>query len=98
MATLRIPVRRDIFDYTLELEAIGLTLRIYYNARIDTWIADVPNEVLSISLLGGVDLFSQYRHKNLPTGELRIIDLDGKNRDPTKTNFGDRIILAYVEA
>lgn len=97
MATFRIPVRRDVFDYTIEPEGLGVTMRFNYNARMESWIMDVPGEVEGIRVVGGVDLLGKFKHKNVPQGRLYIYDLDKKNREPTKANFGDRIILLYDE-
>jgi len=80
-----------------EPQDLGATFRINYNSRIDSWILDIPNEVEGIRIVGGVDLLGQFKHLNVPQGELRIFDLDGLNREPTRDLFGDRVILTYTD-
>lgn len=96
MATLRIPVKRNVFDYTMQVESLAFTIRLYLNYRIDSWLMDIPGAE-GIRLVGGIDLLSQFRHLEVPPGEIRIMDLDDMDREPTKENFGDRVILVYIE-
>lgn len=99
MAIIEIPLRNDIFQYsfTKELEGIVYSFRIRYNLRIDSWILDFIDVVNGIRLAGGQDLLKQFHHLLVPPGDLRIIDLDGMNTEPNKTNIGDRVILEYTE-
>lgn len=99
MATINIPVRGDIFYYTFtkELDGVIYSFKIHYNLRIDSWILNIGDEVI-MRLAGGQNLLGQFYHLNVPPGELRIVDLDGKNTEPNKTNFGDRVVLQYTEA
>ena len=59
---------------------------------------NIGNLVTPIRLVGGTDLLRQFKHLEVPPGEMRIVDLDGQNRDPDKTNLGDRVILQYTES
>lgn len=95
MATYRMPVRKDIFDYEFEPEGLGVTFRLNYNARADSWVLDVVGEVEGIRLSGGKDLFEQYRHLNVPPGQLYTYDLDGLGREADKITLGDRVLLIY---
>lgn len=64
---------------------------------MDSWILDFIDVVNGIRLAGGQDLLKQFHHLDVPPGDLRIIDLDGKNTEPNKTNLGDRVVLQYTE-
>ena len=99
MATINIPVRSDIFYYTFtkELDGVVYFFKIRYNLRINSWILKISEEI-SMRLAGGYDLLGQFRHLDVPLGELRIVDLDEKNTEPDKTNFGNRVVLQYTEA
>jgi hypothetical protein len=97
MSVLRIPVKRNIFDYEIEPEGLNAVFRFNYNARIDSWILDIVGQVEGIRIVGGIDILERYKYKDIPQGELRILDLDGTNLEPTKDNFGDRVILLYTE-
>lgn len=99
MAVILIPLRNDIFFYSFrkELEGTVYTFEVRYNLRINSWLLSIPDQVINIRLAGGTDLLSQFKHLDVPPGELRIIDLDGMNTEPDKTNLGDRVILRYTE-
>jgi len=99
MAIIEVPLRNDIFRYsfTKELEGVVFSFRITYNLRIDSWILDFIDVVNGIRLAGGQDLLKQFHHLVVPPGDLRIVDLDGLNTEPNKTNLGDRVVLQYTE-
>ncbi len=100
MATVTIPLRADIFQYsfTKELDGVVYSFRIGYNLRTNSWKMNIDDLVKGLRLSGGVDLLKQFKHLDLPQGELRLVDLDGLGREPNKTNLGDRVILQYTEA
>lgn len=100
MTTIIIPTRNDIFNYSFRFnfEGVVFPMRLRYNRRIDSWILDFLDVLLGIRLAGGQDLLGQFHHLDLPPGELRIVDLDGENKEPDKTNFSDRVVLQYTEA
>ena len=99
MAQKIIPTRSDIFYYAFRFNMDGVvySMNLRYNRRIDSWILDFVNVLWGIRLAGGQDLLGQFHHLDVPPGELRVIDLDGENKEPDKTNFSDRVVLEYTE-
>jgi len=100
MATITIPLRNDIFHYSFRftMDGVAYPLTLRYNRRIDSWILNFDGVLLTARLCGGQDILGQFHHLEVPPGELRVVDLDGENKEPTKTNFSDRVILQYTEA
>ena len=99
MAVITLPTRNDIFNYSFRfnLDGVVFPMNIRYNRRIDSWILDFPEVLFGIRLAGGQDLLGQFHHLEVPPGELRIVDLDGENKEPDRTNFSDRVVLQYTE-
>jgi hypothetical protein len=100
MATFKIPVNRSARNYSFQsnIDGVNYKFKIRYNRRLDSWIMDINDEVHGIRLIGGVDILAQHKHNNIPQGEMRMVDLEGKNRDARLSTFGDSIILTYKEA
>ena len=108
MATLRIPVTVDPLanSMTVELDSLNYKLSFRFNARDDHWYVDIYFE--DIIVLFGVkvvhtdDLFGQFSYmqadERLPPGTFQVLDITGADRDPSKTDFGEDIVLLYVEA
>lgn len=102
MSTLTIPVVNDKFHYSqqVELDDELYTLTFTYNGRMDCWHMSVGEEqdvIQGVRLAGGIDILKQFHHLSVPPGELWCIDLDNLNREPTKTLYGDRVVLRYIE-
>lgn len=102
MAVFEIPTRNDVFNYEFgvdQLESVTYLFRIRYNARMDRWMLDVPNVAYNIPVVGGPELFKQIHHlTGIPPGQIKVIDLDGLNRDAERTTLSDRIVLGYQES
>ena len=100
MTTKSIPLRNDIFQYsfTIEMDGVVYLLQIGYNLRSDSWRMRFGDIITPIRLTLGTDLLSQFRHLEVPPGELRMLDLDEMNTEPNKTNLGDRVVMQYEEA
>ena len=99
MAIITLPTRNDIFNYSFRfnLDGVVFSMKIRYNRRIDSWILDFTDVLFGIRLVGGQDLLGQFHYLEVPPGELRIVDLDGENKEPDRTNFSDRVVLQYTE-
>jgi hypothetical protein len=103
MTTLTIPTRNDVFFYSQQvtLENVEHTLTFDYNRREDSWFISFGQEqdiLTGIRLSGNNDILDKFHHLEVPPGELKILDLDGLNREPTKDTFSTRIVLQYVES
>lgn len=97
MATFQIPFNRARRNYSAQvnLDGVNYTFQIRYNRRLDSWVMDVKNVVNGIRIVGGVELLEQHKHRAVPQGTMRILDLEGLNRTPTLETFGDSIIVTY---
>jgi hypothetical protein len=99
MATITIPLRNDIFNYGFRfaMDGVAYSMTLRYNRRIDSWVLDFDSVLYGARLCGGQDILGQFHHLAVPPGELRVVDLDGENKEPTKENFSDRVVLQYTE-
>ena len=90
------------FSLQTEINEEVYELRLYINRRDGYWYMDFRKpggeQFNGIKLVTGQDLLRPFRYsEDVPPGAIVCVDLDGLDRDPTETNFGDRILLAYVE-
>lgn len=101
--TVIIPVTKttDAFMQQVALDGVVYDLTFYWNPRGNHWFIDIGRD--SVTLIRGVklvnssDLLQQFsRIEGLPSGVLQVVDLDGLDRDPDASNFGDRVQLRYV--
>ena len=106
MATFIIPVQTttDPFSQQVELDGLLYDLTFLWNARDQHWSITIGRDdvvlVREVKLVHvpDNDLLSQFRRiEDLPPGQLYISDLDGFDRDPDDTLFGDRVVLLYGE-
>lgn len=106
MALFKVPVQKATiraFTEQVEIEASNYNLRFRFNQRDGKWRMTIEFEgdvlVRSLVLIESEDLLEDSRHvENLPPGTLKVRDLDGLGRDPDGVNFGDRVVLLYLEA
>ena len=97
---IHIPTRTDVFYYFQQvvLDNVEYILTFDYNGRSDSWYISfgADQDILSgIRISGNEDILGQFHHLEVPPGVLSILDQDGLGREPTKDNFGDRVILTY---
>lgn len=100
-----IPVQSttDPFSQQVELDGLIFDLTFLWNARDGHWFLTVGRDsavlVSQVKLIHVDNLLLQYRRiSGLPAGRLYLHDLDGLDRDPEETLFGDRVLLLYEEA
>jgi len=79
------------------LEDVTYTFVIQYITRPDSYILSIGEQAKGIDVKAGVDMLQQLHHLEVPPGELRLLDYDGLNRDPSRETFGDRITFIYSE-
>ena len=103
MATLVIPTNFGLLDFRLqiELDKRVYDLRFSVNRRDNHFYLDIGlngnTEFHGIKLITNYDLLRRFRYnKDIPQGDLRCVDLDGKFRDPTEETFGNRVVIAYT--
>lgn len=97
---IQIPTRSDVFFYFQQvvLDNVEFILTFDFNQRADSWYIGfgADQSVLAgIRISGNEDILKPFHHLEVPPGILSVLDLDGLGREPTKDNFGDRVILTY---
>lgn len=107
-----VPTTTDPFSQQVELDGLIYDLTFLWNSRDSHWSLTIArSDVVLIrgiklitinALASGLepdnDLLYQFRRiEDMPPGKLYIQDLDGLDRDPDGTTFGDRVILIYEE-
>lgn len=106
MATVVIPVRSDLDDYTITVILNEVTFGLHFarNSRDERWIMEV-RDADGVTLHSGrpvvVDypLVSLFPSRSLPNGFLIAIDTSGAGREiQEKEDFGDRVKLVFKEA
>lgn len=104
MAEFIIPVQSttDPFSQQVELDGLLYDLTFLWNARDAHWSLTIGRDdvvlVKEVKLVIIDDLLAQYtRIDDLPPGTLSVQDLDGLDRDPDETLFGDRVVLVYED-
>lgn len=105
MTIWTIPVQSgtDAFAEQVELDEKVYDLTFRWNARDAHWFLSIGlegvNLISGIKLVASDDLLAFARRiEHLPSGRLFISDLDGFDRDPDETLFGDRVVLLYDDA
>ena len=104
MALLKLPLRHDVYhySYSIELDSILYNLEFRYNTHAAKWIMDISTNlfepiITGIPLLLGVNLFGRYVNANLPPGILFLVNMGISNEDGDRDDFGDNVILMYLE-
>ena len=102
MAKFVLPTENNtnkIYSYDRYYTLDGTTYKFlfHYNQRNDTWYFGIDDQLGGVACLGGVSLLDKYQYLEVPPGELIIEDLQGLDRDPSRTTFGDSVVLTYTE-
>jgi len=102
MSFVKIPIRNDIFAYTMrvELDFVIYTLGFRYNRREDRWVMDISDEqntplLFGIILQTGIPLKLGMIGEGLPPRDFYCVHTSGENIDPDLNNFGTDITLLY---
>lgn len=99
-----IPVPQSVVPFnqevTLDDEVYRMEFR--YNLRDEAWRMTLSRSgtvlLRNLKVVNSEDLLAQFRHdENVPQNALRVIDLDGRFKDPGATDFGDRVLMVYEE-
>lgn len=95
-----VPSTTDPFTQSVELDGTVYDLSFRWNPRDEHWMLDISNAgvlaVAGIKLVVSTDLLARDRRLDgIPPGRLFVADLDGLDRDPDDTLFGERVMLRY---
>lgn len=95
-------LRSDLTDYELQsqLDGITFTFRLYWNTREEAWYLDVQAEdgtpiLSSMKVVVMSPLGRRSTDSRRPAGLLLAYDTSGLQKDPGKTDLGDRVIVTY---
>jgi len=105
MSWRKIPVRSDIFAYSMrvELDQKIFILSFRYNARMDKWVMDIYDDQGN-TLMHGIVLYTNFPlaygivSDDLPQGEFVCVHITGDDIDAGRDNFGTDVKLLYKEA
>lgn len=105
-AILYVPVPQGVphSEQTTTLDGRTFLLRFDWIQRAARWHlgilqADGTPIVMGLPLVNGVDILRPHRSDpRVPQGSFAVIDLSGKDREPSLENFGEDIVLLYAVA
>lgn len=104
MALIKIPLKKDTYyySYSISLDNETYILTFRYNTFYTRWIFDINTRldepiINGIPLAMGVDLLKRYADTRLPPGNLFLINMNDDFEDGTRDEFGNNIILLYLE-
>lgn len=86
-----------------DLDGVTYAFRFRWSERSATWHMDLRTLddapiALSVALVPAWPLLRRVVSAIRPPGELVLLDMSGPAENPTRTGFGDRWVLYYVEA
>lgn len=86
-------------NFETELDGKIYFMTVQYVGRSDSYILSIgtDSKTQGIRIFAGLDILKPLHYRDVPPGELKTVDQDGLNRDPSRDTFGDRIILVYTE-
>lgn len=103
ISTIPVPKTTDAFTQQVGLSGSVYDLTILWNSRDHHWSISIGRNglvmIAGLRLIISGDLLEYARRiGGLPAGKLMIVDLDGLDRDPEETLFGNRVVLMYDDA
>ena len=105
MATLRIPTPGPAdfgFLYRIQIEEVFYRFQFRWNVRDNSWYLDIGDDAgnaiaRSMRMVLGEEILRPHKALAIPQGNLRVVDTTGKGIEATRTEFGQRVLLEYVE-
>ena len=93
-----------VFRWVLRKQLDGVFYRFLYrwNLRAGAWYLDIGNDsgqaqVRGVKVCLGADKLRAYKYRDVPQGDLRVIDSTGTGTEPTWRDLGERVVIEYVE-
>lgn len=91
------------FRWLLRQELDGRFYRILYrwNLRAGAWYVDIAGDdgraqVRGVKMCLGTDKLRAHKYRDVPPGNLRVVDSTGTGTEPTWADFGERVMVEYV--
>lgn len=92
------------FRWLLRQELDGKFYRLLFrwNMRAGAWFVDVAGDdgraqVRGVKMCLGTDKLRAHKYREVPPGDLRVVDSTGTGNEPTWADFGSRVMVEYVE-
>ena len=93
-----------VYRWLLRQRFDGRFFRLFYkwNPRIGFWMVDVANDtneaqIRNVKMCLGQDKLRIYKYRDVPQGELSVVDSTGTGTEPTLEDFGGRVMVQYTE-
>lgn len=105
MALLVVPTSTELSSYTqrVTLDGREYFMSFQWNQREAKWYLAIADEnedtiVSGIKVVADFPLTRKVADTRIAPGELLAIDFSQTGQDPGLTDFGERVLLVYVEA
>lgn len=104
MALVEIPVpsNSESFRQRTVLDGTTYELIFSWSIRAQQFTLSINDaqgtRLISIPVVGGVDLLTRFRRTDLPQGNLIVFDTTDAQREPTLEGFGAEFRVWYQEA
>jgi len=102
---LQIPVDNTLYSqqFTITLEGTLYTMHIYWVDRDGRWYMDLSDGngnliVGGVALVLAIDLLGKFNEAAIPPGMFYMFDTTGTNTEASLTNFGQSVLLYYMES
>ena len=102
MSFQQIPVRSDLpsYDFKITLDGTVYSLSFNWSERAQLWIMDLRNVneepiAMGIRLFTNVPITLIYKVVRFPPRQFLGVDTSSENKNPTRDNFGSRVLLLY---
>lgn len=94
-----------VYQWVLRRQFDGAYYRLRYrwNLRAGAWFVDWANDsnerqVYALRLGTGLDKLGSFKARDVPQGQLNVVDSTGQDTQHTLENFGGSVQLKYIEA
>lgn len=105
MALTKLPVDslRANYSFRASLDGTTFVLSFRYNERAGLWIVDIADDqeniiVSGLPILLGTLLTERFSYKNIPIGDLFVLNLEKENEEASRDNLGTNALVLYEEA
>lgn len=100
---IQLPLRTDgtpHYSFEVSLDGESFTFEFRWNVRGSFWVFDIADSSGAILITGrkvvlDFPLLSRFAHEDLPLGQLSAVDTTGEGVEPTREDFGTRVLLVY---
>lgn len=105
MALLELQLNSSTGNYRFRtrLDDVDYVFRFRWSGREESWIMDIRDfqnnpVVAGVRVVTNIDLLANFKHLDIPQGDLVAINLKSDTAEPGRNNFGTDIRIIYAEA